>query len=175
MNRITITLKEYLDGGYGLPSNIEKFYELSIDNNIYNVREMFIKRNLYKEIGSETQELFMHNLSVLIDEALTEFNPRLKILNENFNDLMKRTIEETTHSEASGNTNDKNYLNPANATAAKLTDKNERETSSEFDETRQKSFGFVWSNGKLMAEALKIQNVFLQILSYLDKAFIGEY
>lgn len=170
-----MTLKQYLDGGYTLPSNIDNFINLQIDDNNYNLREMFEKRNLYKEIGSETQELFKHNLEVLIDEALTEFNPKLKLLNENYKDLMSRTITETVESDTTSGREDKNYLQPANTNATKLTDKNQSDGTIHYEEERKKSFGFVWSNGRLLEEALKIQTIYVQILQYLDKVFIGEY
>ena len=174
-DRITITLKEYLDSGYTLPENIEQFIELDIADKKYNIKELFSKRNLYKEIGSETEELFKHNLDVLIDEALALYNPQLKLLQDNFNSLMKRTVtEEISGSGSRGSTN-KNYLNPANTDATKLSDKNTNEAENEYEETRDRSFGFFKSNPEILIKANECFEVVVKILKYLDKAFIGEY
>ena len=150
MDRITITLKEYLDEGYELPENLSSFITLDIAGHKYDIAELFEKRNLYKEIGSETEELFKHNLSVLIDEALALYNPRLKLLQDNFENLMKRTVEESISGSGSRSSTNKNYLNPANTDATKLTDKNEVNGENEYEETRDRSFGFFKSNPEIL-------------------------
>ena len=174
-DRITITLKEYLDGGYSLPENIHKFITLDVDENEYNINDMFIQRNLYKEIGNETQELFKHNLTTLIDEALVMYNPQLKLLNENYNNLTNRKTTETTQGEATRNNNNKNYLNPANTSSEKLSDRNETETHNVYGETKEKSYAWLDNNAKILESAMKIRTVVLEILEHLDRAFIGEY
>ena len=234
-NRITITLEDYFNGGYTLPQNIDKFIELEISDVKYNIKDMFTKLNLYKEIGSETQELFKHNLDILIDDALALYNPQLKLLKDNFDTLMARKvteissgensqgIEETnsknntenkdiqeTSSVTGGNNSSKtnetdNYLNPANTDSTKLKDKTlsgttenfttngESEythdgetTSSEtgqknvvsnshFTESRERTFGYFRSNPEILQKANECFDLVSKILTYLDRAFIGEY
>ena len=174
-NRITITLEEYFNGGYTLPENIDKFIELEISDVKYNIKDMFTKRNLYKEIGSETQELFKHNLDVLIDDALALYNPQLKLLSENIESLMSRTVKETVKGKGNSESTGKNYLNPANTDATKLTDKNTNERENEYEETRDRSFVFFKSNPEILQKANECFDLVSKILTYLDRAFIGEY
>ena len=175
MDRITITLQEYLAEGYELPDNLSDFITLDIADIEYDIPTLFEKRNLYKEIGSETEELFKHNLSVLIDEALALYNPQLKLLQDNFENLMKRTVQE--HIEGSGDRSStgKNFLNPANTDATKLTDKNTVEGENSYEEDRDRSFGFFKSNPEVLQKANECFRVVSEILKYLDKAFIAEY
>ena len=175
MDRITITLKEYFSGGYTLPDNISLFEKLNIDGNIYDIENMFVDRNLYKEIGSETQELFKHNLKNLINEALVEYNPKLKLLNENYKDLMTRTVEETTESGTETANENKNYLVPSNTNAEKLQDMGRNNGAIKYSEKKTKSYAWLDSNAKILELSLKINMVINSILSHLDKAFIGEY
>ena len=154
MNRITITLDEYLSGGYTLPDNIKNFITLNIDENNYNIEDMFVIRNKYKEIGSETEELFKHNLTALIDEALAQFNPQLKLLSENYNKLMERTTTEENTSYSVGNDDNKAYLNPANTNAEKLTNRNKNERDFLSVETKKRMFGWLDNNPKVLELSL---------------------
>ncbi len=174
-DRITITLKEFLDSGYTLPENIKDFVGLEIADVTYNIETLFTKRNLYKEIGSETEELFKHNLDVLIDEALALFNPQLKLLQDNYENLMKRTVTEEISGSGSRGSTDKTYLNPANNDATKLSDKNTVEAENEYEETRDRSFGLFKSNPEILQKANECFELVTNILKHLDKAFIGEY
>lgn len=182
-DRITITLDAYLAQGYTIPDNIDKFLTLDLAGTEYNIRDLFVKRNLYKEIGSETEELFKHNLDVLIDESLSLYNPQLKLLQDNFNSLMSRKVTELSSGSASGSGNvddtSLSYLNPANADSAKVSDKNTySKTASDsrsFSESRERVFGFFKSNPDILKTANECFDVVLKILYHLDKAFIGEY
>lgn len=175
MHSITITLKEYLDSGYTLPENLSDFLELSIADITYNITDLFEKRNLYKEIGSETEDLFKHNLSVLIDEALALYNPQLKLLQDNFNTLTARTVQEQIEGSGSRSGSNKNYMQPANTNASKLTDRQDTEGENSYSETRDRSFGFFKSNPEILRAANECFEVVQKILYHLDKAFIGEY
>lgn len=213
MDRITMTLKEYLEQGYSLPDKIDTFAELSIGNVSYNIKELFIERNSWKEIGSETQELFKINLTSLLNTAHARYNPQLVLLQDNFNDLMSRVAKEkvsgtetnTTEGESVEETNtnyeDKNftnetenYLNPANTNATILTGKDKQTLNGKrqyggentttvnntntktIDMTNERIFGFFKSNPEVLKSAMEISaNVVEDIMTYLDRAFIGEY
>ena len=183
MDSITLTLKDYLEGGYVLPENIDSFLTLDLVDVEYNIRDLFTKRNLFKEIGSETEDLFKHNLDVLIDEALSKFNPQLKLLQDNFNKLMDRKVAQLSSGESSeeseGDTTNSNYLNPANSNAQRLTDKApgnmSGSVSKSYSESRERVFGYFKTNPEMLKTANECFNVVVDILKYLDKAFIGEY
>lgn len=175
MFQITVTLEDYLSRGYTLPSNIDKFIKLNITGEEINIKDLFLKRNKYKDIGSEVEELFKHNLEVAIDEALVIFNPRLKLLQDNFSKLMERTVEEETNSETTSNRNNEMYYNPINTNSSKLTSKDTIDASGNYHEVKTKSFGFFKSNAEILKKAMEIDDVVSSILKYLDRCFIGEY
>lgn len=169
----TMTLQEYLDSGYTLPDNIKEFYELNYAGNKKTVEELFLLRCKYKEIGCETQEIFKHELGVIIDEALIRYNMKLKLYIDNYNLLMKRTVKETRSGYNSVKSESADYLNPANLNAEKLQGKVKTDGGNTYREEFEKGFSYLKSNSELMKEAMKIENQLLEILQYLDRAFIG--
>lgn len=175
MFQITVTLEDYLNRGYDIPINIEKFIKLNITGEEIDIKTLFIKRNLYKDIGSEVEELFKHNLEVAIDEALVIFNPRLKLLQDNFSKLMDRTVQEEVNGETSADRNNEVYYNPINANSSKLTNRDTSASSGSYHEIKTRSFGYFKSNGEVLKNAMDIDDTVSSILKYLDRCFIGEY
>lgn len=169
----TMTLQEYLDSGYTLPANIKEFYPLDYAGNKKTVEELFLLRCKYKEIGCETQELFKHELEVIIDEALIKYNMKLKLYIDNYNSLMKRTVKEIRDGNTSVDNTSADYLNPANLNAEKLQGKVKTNGASTYHEEFEKGYSYLKSNPELMKEAIKIENQLFEILQYLDRAFIG--
>lgn len=206
-----MTLKEYLDDENTLPENIEDFIELDIAGVEYNIEDLFVKRNYYKKLGSPTADLFKHNLDVLIDEALAKFNPQLRLLQDNFTKLMDRKVAEmssgnatdethgtntgtdTTVHSGTDNLTNKNYLNPANTDATKLSEKtdvdetknltdattlnlaNSSTKTKTFSESKDRTFAWLKTNPEIIQSANKCFEVVTDILRYLDRAFLSEY
>lgn len=169
----TMTLQEYLDSGYTLPDNIKEFYELNYAGNKKTVEDLFLLRCKYKEIGCETQELFKHELEVVIDEALIKYNMKLKLYIDNYNTLMSRTVKETRSGYNSVDSTSEDYLNPANLNAEKLQGKVKSKGGNTYHEDFEKGYSYLKSNPELLNTAMQIESFLLEILRYLDKAFIG--
>ena len=179
----TITLNILINQGYKLPDNLNKFIIVNLNSNgendsglIFNIPEMFIKRNLLKDIGSETEEMFLHNLSILIDEALVKYNHKLKLLNDSYNKLLERKIVENKSGTSNSNNENKNYYNPMNENdTSVIYNKNKYNRENSYNESVDKSFGYWKTNAELVKIALEIENVVFNVLTHLDTAFIGEY
>lgn len=187
----TMYLKDYLAQGYTLPTNIDSFIPLIIGDRTYRVRNSFIIRFNLREIGSETQELFKHNLEVSIDEALARFNPQLYLLQESYEKLLQRTETESTsrtenekaNNEATINQETQEYLNPANTSATKLQGRNTASNSGTgknnidktVTETKQKATILAKSNAEILNLSYKVTDIFNKILDYLSKNFMGIY
>ena len=187
----TMTLQDYFKQGYELPTNIDEFITLNIAGKSYNVRKSFTLRFNLREIGSETQELFKHNLEVSIDEALARFNPQLYLLQENYEKLLQRTETESTsrteneqaNNEATINQETQEYLNPANASATKLQGRNtalnsgtgKNNVDKTVTETKQKATLLAKSNAEILNLSYKVTDIFNKILDYLSKNFMGIY
>lgn len=177
MYQISITLEDYIKEGNEIPSNIEKFetilpilmgYETTI-------KALFIQRNFFKDIGSETEFLFKHNLESLINSALSLYNAKLKIIQDNIENVLKRTVTETTKGTNETARTNETFLNPVNTNASKLTDKTATTATANYDEVKEKTFAYAKSNPELIQETMKLNTVINNILEYLDRAFIGEY
>lgn len=187
----TMYLKDYFLQGYELPANIDEFLTLNIAGKTYNVRKSFTLRFNLREIGSETQELFKHNLEVSIDEALAKYNPQLYLLQESYEKLLQRTETESTsrsenenaNNEATINQETQDYLNPANANATKLQGRNTATNSGTgrnnvektVTETKQKTTILAKSNPELLNLSYQVTDIFNKILDFLSKNFIGIY
>lgn len=187
----TMYLKDYFLQGYELPANIDEFLTLNIAGTTYNVRKSFILRFNLREIGSETQEIFKHNLEVSIDEALAKFNPQLYLLQESYEKLLQRTETECTNRTENERANNKatinqehqEYLNPANANATKLQGRNtntnsgtgKNKVNKTVTETKQKATILAKSNAELLNLSYKVTDIFNKILDYLSKNFMGIY
>lgn len=107
-NRITETLEQYLMQGYDLPNNINRFKTIVMYEQTLNFKDMFIQRNRFKEIGSESEEIFKQNLSSLIDESyLIYYNKianSLSIIEKTFNPLTLSKNVSVTLKDSGSNT-----------------------------------------------------------------------
>ena len=187
----TMYLKDYLAQGYDLPENMSTFLSLVIARKEYNVKRSFLLRFKLREIGSESPELFKHNLEVSVDEALARYNPQLYLLQESYEKLLQRTETESTsrsesesaNNEATINQETQEYLNPANANATKLQGRNtvansgtgRNNVEKTVTETKQKATILAKSNAELLNLSYKVTDIFNKILDFLSKNFIGLY
>lgn len=101
----TETLKELLENqGYGTDSQSQsltdilsimgKFPNFVFGENInLSMLDLFIDKYDIKEIGSETEELFMHFWKERAQELLLEYTPKIQMWLDNFNDLFKFTVK----------------------------------------------------------------------------------
>ena len=120
--------------------------------------------------------IFLHNLSILIDEALVKYNHKLKLLNDSYNKLLERKIVENKSGTSNSNNENKNYYNPMNENdTSVIYNKNKYNRENSYNESVDKSFGYWKTNAELVKIALEIENVVFNVLTHLDTAFIGEY
>ena len=127
---------------------------------------LFKNRNFYKEIGSETEELFKHNLERLADEVYTRNAIQINAYLAQADTFTQRSIDDTD------TTTDYAYLNPVDAPAvinnqAKLAGATKR--TSEFK---------VWlggnkSNAELVKEIADLYALYNDMLDSFDILFLG--
>ena len=202
MAEYTITFKKYLDeyakgeAGYIIPF-IDDFPPFSLGNLNYNFKDMFISRNLYKEIGAETPEMFSHYLEQVMRETAVKYVPKINIYIENFNNTVKRIqklerTETKTYNTMNTNTskydhtiNDKSYLNPINGDTDKLQSRNENtnitnnldKNTKTGNDTINKSDDYMLamfqSNADILKKVMEIENIYMEALYHLDILFMG--
>ena len=165
----TETLEELLaNKGYGTESQdqsltdviavMNKFPDFVFGQNIrLSMLNLFLEKYDIREIGSETEELFLHFWKERANELVIKYVPKMTMWLNNFNDLFKFTVQLTINDSAnnskSGTRQNANhfvddnqsqntyYLNPANASTPnlKVDDVDKNETDNIRDETRSEN------------------------------------
>ena len=164
MAQYTERFSDYIaNGGETYRELFDKFPKFTLGDLNFSLYDLFIEDNSFREIGSETEELFSYYLRRTIDEALVIFVPKIQLFIDNFMKVLDRKIE--LHS-----TDDSiYYLNPVTSQREQL----KIQDKSTFDTVREQSYSYFKSNGQLMKEMIDIENVFIQALRYFDKLFMG--
>lgn len=129
ISKFTETLQELLDHKkYGEASQdaflteilglMDKFPNFVFGENLnLSMKQLFLDKYDIREIGAETEELFMHYWKEHTQRLLIKYVPKIKMWLDNFNDLFKFTVKldldwDEKYSNGSQNTY---YLNPVTA------------------------------------------------------------
>lgn len=125
--------------------------------------DIFLRRNWDKEIGVEVISNWCWDVRHIMDDVAAVYLPKLKLQQENFNNLMTRIAEE--HDHATNTT----YYNPVNkqTTDLKVQNVNER------DSVNQSITGRFKSNPEVMEVMTNIRMIYGEILEFCDRLFMG--
>lgn len=207
----TETLEDLLENlGYGtenenpfLSSCLEKmdlFPRFTFGENIsISMKELFLEKYDIREIGAETEQLFLHFWNERTNELLIEYVPKIDMWLKHFNDLFKFTVklelsEETSRNntisgEYSDNSlkNKQYYLNPViDGNSGIIQDKNtdglsasgENETTGSEEKERTMSrdvLQSVWgkTRAQLMKQIFELQSIYSECLNDFSTIFMG--
>lgn len=181
MANFTIYFSQYLKN-HEVPSSLDR---LPADENGKSFKQRFIERNYFKEIGSETEELFSMHLAIRCDEVVEDYGWRIKIFSENIDKLMDRYIP--THNvtvianEGSDTSegNNEHYYNPLNAQSGTLSDNDKVGSTLTYGKTttetidRQHAVSWARSNPEIMKEIMALEDVYETALKSLDTLFMA--
>ena len=126
----TETLEELLENkGYGTASQdavlteilnlMAKFPKFVFGTDIeLNFTNLFIEKYDIREIGAETENLFLHFWRETTNRLIIKYVPKIKMWLDNFNDLFKFkvTLDIEENQKFSNGSQDTYYLNPVSAT-----------------------------------------------------------
>ena len=127
---------------------------------------LFKNRNFYKEIGSETEELFKHNLERLADEIYTRNAIQINAYLAQADTFTQRSIDDTD------TTTDYAYLNPVDAPAV-------INNQAKLAGATKRTYDFkVWlggnkSNAELVKEIADLYALYNDMLNSFDILFLG--
>ena len=127
---------------------------------------LFKNRNFYKEIGSETEELFKHNLERLADEIYTRNAIQINAYLAQADTFTQRSIDDTD------TTTDYAYLNPVDAPAV-------INNQAKLAGATKRTYDFkVWlggnkSNAELVKEIADLYALYNDMLDSFDILFLG--
>lgn len=170
----------------GVPNFV--FSSTRVDLNI-NFEDLFLQNYRLREIGSETEELFLENWKRILNKAIINYVPKIDMWLENFKNLFKFTVQLTYSEETSGEGSESGsgdntyYLNPVNTNGnLKVNDKNSNSASSSNEYTGNKSYTkdvlqSVWgkTRANLLEQIIELRNIYTEMLDYFEQIFMGCY
>lgn len=166
----TETLAEFLQHQEGTKElqDIKDKFALFPNFDLYNLDinmwEIFKEDNLYKEIGAETEHLFMYYLNRLTDNLLIKYVPKINLFISNFNTLFDRKLK------LSGDGKNHYYLNPmqdnteANIVMQNVTD---------YNDNRDIALAMFKSSPEIMKQIFELQDLYNDCLNEFSKLFMG--
>lgn len=160
---------------------MSKFPAFVFGENIsLDFKTLFLQKYDIRELGSPTEELFMHYWREKTNELLMKYAPKMKKWLDNFDDLFKFTVRlSRDDSEGTMNANENTYyLNPTNKTTPHLkvqdVDKTENMKEREFHSERD-VLQSVWGKTRadIMEKILNLKDIFNDCLDEYETIFMA--
>lgn len=162
----------------------------------FSMLSLFMEKYDIREIGSETEELFMHFWREKTNELLIKYSPKIKMWLDNFNDLFKFTVQlkstdelhasDQTYSSDSSENKNTYYLNPVNNRTENLkvsnVDKSEISGSGSNTKTTANTktvtkdvLQSVWGKTRadIMSKIMDLKDIYLDCLNEYEVIFMG--
>ena len=147
-----------------------------------SIKTMFIQKYDIREIGAETEELFLHFWREKTNELLMKYAPKMQKWLDNFDDLFKFTVRLNKEISRSGSDNNQNtyYLNPANANTEnlKVQDVDKSDSGFEHSITEDRDvLQSVWGKTRadIMEKILNLKDIFNDCLKEYETIFMGVF
>ena len=162
---------------------MNKFPTFVFGENIsFSMKTLFMNKYDIREIGSETEELFLHFWREKTNELLMKYAPKMHKWLENFDDLFKFTVKlelDTTENIYSNNQNTY-YLNPVNATSENLKVQDVDKSNGSNNRgvhTARDVLQSVWGKTRadIMEKILNLKDIFNDCLSEYETIFMGVF
>lgn len=205
----TETLEEFLKRNeesevwQALVQKFNKFPAFNLSALNFNFYNLFKDKYEIREIGAETESLFVHFVKDTLNETLIAYVPKIDLYLANFSKLMDRKIslaqnyvDERVMDRTIAGTEDDNEkkttaLNPItnlsgvgnarSATVDTVTRDNANSTDEDstytvtFNGTKEQALMFFKNNPELLEKAMEIRDIYLDALSSFEKCFMGIY
>lgn len=148
----------------------------------FSMKTLFMQKYDIREIGAETEELFMHFWREKTNELLMKYAPKMQKWLDNFDDLFKFTVKldlDTTENIYNNNQNTY-YLNPVNGTTENLkvqdVDKSQG-SNNRGVHTERDVLQSVWGKTRadIMEKILNLKDIFNDCLSEYEMIFMGVF
>ncbi len=148
----------------------------------FSMTDLFMKKYDIREIGAETEELFMHFWREKTNELLMKYAPKMQKWLENFDDLFKFTVKLERDENYTDTDNNQNtyYLNPVNGTTTNLkvqdVDKSEN-TNVRYAHSSRDVLQSVWGKTRadIMEKILNLKDIFNDCLAEYETIFMGVF
>lgn len=162
---------------------MEKFPSFVFGENIeFSIETLFIQKYDIREIGSETEEMFLHSWREKTNELLMKYAPKMQKWLENFDDLFKFTVRLKKIQRTEGNDNNKNtyFLNPVSNDTTSLKVQDVDASNSDFEHKIKEErdvLQSVWGKTRadIMEKILDLKDIFNECLQEYETIFMGVY
>lgn len=189
----TETLETLLENkGYGTGSQdqslteilnlMDKFPNFVFDDLTLSMKTLFLQKYDIREIGAETEELFLHFWREKTNELLMKYAPKMQKWLDNFDDLFKFTVKlerDETESSTDGTTNTY-YLNPVNNNTTNLKVQDVDKSDNTYGNTKHVErdvLQSVWGKTRadIMEKILNLKDIFNDCLAEYETIFMGVF
>ena len=189
----TETLETLLENkGYGTGSQdqslteilnlMDNFPNFVFDNLTLSMKTLFLQKYDIREIGAETEELFLHFWREKTNELLMKYAPKMQKWLDNFDDLFKFTVKlerDETESSTDGTTNTY-YLNPVNTNTTNLKVQDVDKSDNTYGNTKhieRDVLQSVWGKTRadIMEKILNLKDIFNDCLAEYETIFMGVF
>lgn len=147
-----------------------------------NFYELFKHKFDLREIGSETEGLFLHYWREKVESVLMEYVPKMTMWKDNFNSLFEFKVNLQLTDNSTNSSNDKNtyYLNPVNSTTEnlKVQDVDKSDTSTSNNRTINRDvLQSVWGKTRpmILQSILDLKSIYNECLNSFETIFMGVY
>lgn len=130
---------------------------------ILNLSDLIYKRYKNRELGAETEDLFLDNMDKTLFEAIILYAKKIDTLQNKIDTLLDRTIE------INSSGNNYNFLYPISKDSEKLDNK------ISYDNKKEQGTAFFKSNAEIMNSFLDIKNIYNEAVDYFEQCFLGVY
>lgn len=150
----------------------------------FNMYSMFKDEYGMRQIGQEDEQHFYFEVKRQLNKSLLEFNPKIKAFMAKWDGLLSRkerlSSSESREYENSSNGTNSQYINPINAQASVMSDKEDVLTSDSGNDTKDKTYDVIYSlvgksNIDLMKDLMQLKNVYLSCLESFNILFMLVY
>ena len=192
ISNFTETLEDLLENqGYGTEEQSQSLTEIIETMNLFpnfvfgenielSMLDLFLEKYDIREIGAETEQLFMHFWKERANELLIEYAPKIQMWLDHFNDLFKFTVK-LEISESVGYRNDRGntyYLNPVSSisTDLKVQEKSDINDNGIKNRTMNRDvLQSVWgkTRAQLLSQILELQSVYNYCIKDFATIFMG--
>ena len=148
----------------------------------FSMETLFIQAYDLREIGAETEQLFMHFWREKCNELLIKYAPKISMWLEHFNDLFKFTVKLEIQDNENNRSKNQNtyYLNPVTTNTENLKVQDVDKSEDEFHKGRTISrdvLQTVWgkTRANILQQIFDLENIYLECLYEFESIFMGVY
>ena len=126
--------------------------------------DLFCNHYKNREIGSEWEDIFVHNMSIRLDTIILTYAPKVQMWLDNFQNMLDRKISTTD----TGKTSNMLYPTVTNSTGRVA-------NSVDYTGTKEQALFMMKSNADILSEAMEVRDMYYDMLRDFDKCFMEIY